>query len=118
MHRFIYYIVQPVLQWGVTEDGYGVEGWSIANWCVEPAGGQVTYSEESPVTPGTKLTARISLVGQHQNLFNYECTFDEYPQTKLAVTNSPELKLCVVALEAYHLTNRDQYPASDKVALT
>jgi hypothetical protein len=111
------YILQPVLQWGVSGDGtrnYGGNYWSISNWYVPPAGSTnptfVGGTEVIRVNPGDSLQGIMSVTGQSPTGVSYTSGFAGFPAVDLNVNNIPELKEAVETLECYRITKVSDYP--------
>jgi hypothetical protein len=50
--------------------------------------------------------------------FNYNCTFQGFPNTNLVVQNIQELTWCAETLEAYNITRCSDYPSIYKTAMS
>ena len=107
------WILQPVLQWGVTPDGGGAY-WAIANWYV-PAPSLGLPSMKSSliqVNPGDVLQGVMTCTSQTGSEFSYVSSFVGYPSIDLTVTDVDELQWAFETLECYGLTQCSDYPAS------
>ncbi len=56
-----YWILQPVLSWGLTPDGGG-SGWSVASWYAAGPGGGAYYTPLVPVKSGQTITGVMEYV--------------------------------------------------------
>ena len=106
------YIVQPVLQWGLSPAGGG-KYWSISNWCVS---NELEFFHDSliVVNTGTLLEGVLKLTSTFNNRFNYNSSFSGYP-TGLQVDDLPQLQLAYIALESYGAETSDEYPTNQKI---
>ncbi|KAJ6478893.1 hypothetical protein C8R45DRAFT_933670 [Mycena sanguinolenta] len=105
-------ILQPVLQYGVSEAGGG-EYWSVATWYLfqQPFEPTVTfYTPLVKVDVGQPLTGLISLEGTTGGTYNYTAQFSNIPGTALTVDNIEELTGATETLEAYGITAASDYP--------
>src|SRR5665213_289042 len=109
-------IVQPVLQWGVSDIGGG-PFWTIANWHVTPTG-DVLHSDPVPVRPHDTLIGSISLVGSNGNGNIYLSEFAGEPSTRMTFDGLEELTKCTETLETRNITACSDYPASASTAFT
>ncbi len=101
------WILQPVLQWGVSDIGGG-DFWGIGSWFVE-RGGHACSSQLIPVNPGDVLYGIISVGYQSEDLIQYKCEFRGFAQTCLWTTFN-ELTSCCQALEVYSPGKRCRSP--------
>lgn len=112
------FILQPVLQWGVSGDDASVEGegavggpyWSVACWYSGPAGQASIHGSWAKVRAGETLTGVMTLLGKTPNGFSYSCGFEEYPETRLIITDKPELVWCHLSLEVYAVDDCTHLP--------
>ena len=107
------WILQPVLQWGVTPDGGGPY-WAIANWYV-PApslGLQSLKTSLIQVNPGDVLQGVMTCTSQTGSEFSYVSSFAGHSSIDLTVTDVDELQWAFETLECYGLTQCSDYPAS------
>ena len=109
-------LLQPVLQWGVSQTGGG-PFWSISNWYIDSSG-HVCHSGSLPVLPGQGLTGIISLGQETSGLFSYVVSFDGYPNLDLSVTGIEELTYAVETLETYQIGTCIEYPAAPFTAMS
>jgi hypothetical protein len=110
-------IYQPVLQWGPSADGGG-NFWSVASWYADGQGGQAFKTPLVRVNTGDVLVGVMTLTGQSNNLFSYNCQFQGIANTSLPIQNVQELTWSVQTLEAYGLTQCSDYPETCKTAMT
>jgi hypothetical protein len=104
------YILQPVLQWGVSNAGGG-SYWAIANWYVgAPSTGVALYGTLIQVNPGDVLEGIMTLTGQSGSNFDYLSSFSGHPTADLTVTNIAELTWANETLECYNFTAFSDYP--------
>ena len=108
-------IVQPVLQWGVSEVGGG-NFWAIANWYVASSG-HASFTALEQVSPGEVLTGLITLVSQEADGFNYVSSFVNRPDLDLAVGPISELVWATETLEAYQIGQCSDYPNVPQTAM-
>jgi hypothetical protein len=118
------YILQPVLQWGVSNNGvtnWGGNYWAICNWYVPyPGSGNPTFvgNDLVPVNAGDTLQGIMTLTGQSGGTFNYESVFVGYPTTTLNVTDVEEQTIAYETLECYGITEGSDYPDTLMTAMT
>ncbi len=105
------YIIQPVLQWGISPAGGG-NYWSICNWFV--INNEFFHDSLLLVQPGTSLNGIIRLTSFSDSSFSYNSSFGGYP-TSLQVDNIPELINLYIAFEAYSVQECIEYPVDEKV---
>jgi hypothetical protein len=103
------FILQPVLQWGLSAAGGG-NYWSIASWYVGGQDGPAFHTELIRVNPGTRLTGIMALTESTNSSFSYDCYFKGIPNTNLPIRNVDELVWCNETLEAYGVTRCTDYP--------
>jgi hypothetical protein len=104
------YILQPVLQWGVSAAGGG-NYWSVTNWYVNGQGGSAVFGALAKVNPGDKLLGIMTLMSQSGNLFSYGSSFIGFPAASdLVVQDIDELAWACETLECYGLTKCSDYP--------
>lgn len=111
------FILQPVLQWGVSAAGGGPY-WAVSNWYVDGQGGQAKYSPLVRVNPGDALVGVMRLTGQNGDLFSYSSSFDNIPNNTLDVADIEELTWANETLEAYSITSCADYPNTQMTAMT
>jgi hypothetical protein len=112
------FILQPVLQWGVaggdpnggSDDAIGGPYWSAACWYAGPPGQASVHGPSVKVQPDETLTGVMTLMGQTPNGCSYSCVFEEYPETRLIITDKPELLWCNLCLEAYAIDSCANFP--------
>jgi hypothetical protein len=109
------YILQPVLQWGLSPDGGG-SVWAVANWYVNGPNGAALQSTLVPVNPGDVLQGVMALTGQSESGFSYTSEFAGLPAANLAVTDVAELTWACETLECYGLTQCSDYPNTPMTA--
>jgi hypothetical protein len=102
------FILLPGLQWGLV-GAY----WTLACWYAGPPGHASVHGPLVLVQPGETLTGVVTLMGQTPNGCSYSCHFEEYLQTKLIVTDRPELTRCTLCLEAYGVDNCNDFPGGE-----
>lgn len=103
-----FYIIQPVLQWGVSAAGGG-KYWAISNWFV--SGGQAYYSALQTVSSGTVLQGVLQQTSHNGTRYNYNSSFAGYSVAEsLQITNVPQAWWCAETLETYSVTSSNQYP--------
>jgi hypothetical protein len=107
-------ILQPVLQWRSPQLG-AEAGWSIASWYVEPTG-VALHTASIAVQPGEPLTALITVQGPGRRTFS--CEFDGKSGTRLVVPDLPDLTWFAMALEAYGVSRRTDYPDTRQTRFT
>jgi hypothetical protein len=115
------YILQPVLQWGLSYAGGGAY-WSITNWYVGPPGSTALYKPLINVNPGDVLQGVMTLTGQSGTEFSYQSSFIGYPAADLTVTDIDELTWACETLECYGpnqtgLTQCSDYPDTALTAM-
>jgi len=108
-------IYQPVLQWGPSAAGGGPY-WAVASWYVDGQQGPAFHTNLVQVEPGTVLTGVMTLSGQNNNLFSYDCVFKGIADTSLPVSNIQQLTWNIETLEAYGLQQCSDYPDISSVA--
>ncbi|WP_160714911.1 hypothetical protein [Chitinophaga solisilvae] len=111
------YILQPVLQWGVSAAGGG-NYWAIANWYVDGANGTALYSNLIRVNPGTSLQGIMTLTGSSGTKYSYTSAFAGYPSITLTVNNVAKLYWAAESMEAYSVATCNNYPATAKTRLS
>lgn len=104
-------IYQPVLQWGSSAAGGG-QKWSVACWYVDSPAGQSFCSLLVDVSPGRQLVGVMSLVAQNGALCSYTSKFEGLPDASLPIHNVDELTWACETLEAYAVSERNDFPAS------
>jgi hypothetical protein len=113
------YILQPVLQWGISPAGGG-NYWSITNWYVWGSSStQYFHGSLIKVSPGTSLQGVIKLTSDSSNTFSYNSSFTGYSSgSELQVNNGPQLNWAYEALEAYGIKKATDYSSDEKVKMT
>ena len=100
-------ILQPVLQYGLSEAGGG-EWWGIASWFV--VGDQAYYTGLYYVPSGTFLAGEIRLTRRQKRRFSYSADFYGYSGTTLKVTRIPQLVWATETLEVYGVNDCGDFP--------
>lgn len=111
------YIVQPVLQWGVSPAGGG-KYWAITNWYVQ-SNNFAIHGKLVKVTSGTSLTGVITFLKDSGTNVIYKSTFTGYGDSTSATT-PPVLKANELdeTLEAFGITKpATQYPPDSLVRM-
>lgn len=67
------------------------------------------------MNPGRSLQAEMQLDGTGPGTFNYSCSFTNVEGTTLQVNGAKELRWATLTLEAYNITESDDYPAGSTV---
>lgn len=109
------FILQPVLQWGVSSAGGGAY-WSITNWYVGTS--TVLSMPLVEVSPGQVLDGIMTLTGDTGSNRNYQSAFTGYPSQTLTVNNVGTLKVADVTLECYGVQAFTDYPATSHTDFT
>ncbi len=102
------HILQPVLQYGASEDGGGAF-WSVASWYVADDGAAY-FTGAIPVGVGAGLQGEISWLARNGDSFNYLCQFSNVGGTGLQVDGIGELRTAYETLEAYGMVRATDYP--------
>lgn len=102
------HILQPVLQFGASEDGGGAY-YSVASWYVAD-NGNAYFTRAVPVAPGTQLSGGISFLSRSGSSFSYLCQFAGIGGTGLQVNGVGELTTCYETLEVYNMVQWGDYP--------
>ena len=111
------HILQPVLQWGVSPAGGG-EYWSICNWYVT-SDNLFFHDSLVRVNPGDTIEGSISLIANYNNSYSYRSSFKLHSlETNFVVENLPELLKPHIVLEAYNVTDCNEYPLDEKLRFT
>lgn len=108
------WILQPVLQFA-SVDGQP-PAWWIASWFVGGGGRPAFRSARVQVPSGTNLTGVMKLVGRDASKFDFDCSFAEFPETRLSVLGIDDIPTCAIALESYGVANCNNYPAQNGLA--
>jgi hypothetical protein len=111
------YIVQPVLQWGVSPAGGGAY-WAITNWFVT-SGGSALHGSLVRVNAGTRLTGIISFLSAAGGNYIYRSIFSGYPDSTSILT-PPVIQATELdeALESTGITTPNtQYPPDSLVRM-
>jgi len=103
------FILQPVLQWGVSAAGGG-DFWSICNWYTDGTVASTVHTDLVPVKPGQVLNANIALLNQQDRSFTYAASFENGPGLTLEKEDVIELLYANVVLESYGVADPDEYP--------
>lgn len=112
------YILQPVLQWGVSAAGGG-NYWSITNWYADGTGGTALYGTLVQVNPGDTLQGIMTLTGANPDgTYNYSSVFSGQSAADLSVTDIDELTWACETLECYGITQASDYPDTIMTAMT
>lgn len=109
-------LVQPALQWGAAAPGTA-GAWSIGSWYVEPTG-RAIQTPPIAVSPGERLTALITVQSAGPGRSTYTCEFLGKDGTRLTVPQLPELTWYSLALEAYGVRHRTDYPDTRQTRFT
>jgi hypothetical protein len=109
-------ILQPVLQWGPSSAGSG-NFWQVACWFIDTSG-NAFYHDPVPVNPGDTLIGVMTLTGQSNNLFSYDCVFQGMPATNLTIENISQLVVASETLECYAIQQCSDYPDAVFTAMT
>jgi len=110
-------ILQPVLQWGNSGAGGG-PFWGVASWHVDSKN-HAFCTPLVPVNPGDSLTGVMTLTGSFDDgTHNYRCEFLGIDGTALLALGTPELTDAEQTLEAYGMTDANQYPAAASTRMT
>jgi hypothetical protein len=110
------YILQPVLQWGVSAAGGG-NYWSVTNWYVDGQSGQAIWGALAKVKPGHVLEGIMTLMSQTGSLFSYGSSFIGFPATSdLVVQDIDELGWACETLECYGLKRCSDYPKTRRTS--
>ncbi|MFD0794653.1 hypothetical protein ACFQZX_13585 [Mucilaginibacter litoreus] len=110
------HILQPVLQYGQSPAGGG-NYWAITSWYVGCATCPVFHGSLTAVSSGTTLHGIMQQTGQTGSNYNYTSSFTGYPSSVLPVSNIPQLYWAAESFEQYNVTNANQYPTNDFVAM-
>ena len=104
------FILQPVLQWGISEAG-GDASWSIANWFVgSPGDGIAVHGTLLPVKAGDMITGIITLEGRDEDGLIYRSSFEEFPEADLIIRGAKPLTWANETLECYRMQGFSEYP--------
>lgn len=110
-------IYQPVLQWGSSAAGGG-KRWSIASWYADGQTGLSFHTDLIDVAVGQSLTGIMTLTGQANGKFNYDCVFQGIAGTSLPIMQVEELTWANETLEAYGVTDCGDYPDTSRTRMT
>ncbi len=108
-------ILQPVLQWGNNGDSGG-NYWQVASWYAGMSSDDSSHSDYVRVNPGDLLTGVMTLIGNTNGGFDYDCRFVGIPGTEMTVRSQPEMFVSVATLEAYNISAPAEYPGADFTA--
>ena len=109
-------LLQPVLQWGVSQAGGG-GFWSISNWYIDDSG-QVCHSDCLQVPPGQVLTGIVALGQESGGLCSYTVGFNGYSFLDLNVGGVDPSPVAVEVLESYNLSGCTDYPATPSTSMS
>ena len=109
----IYYILQPVLQWGMSPAGGG-KYWSVCNWLVTNEG-QYFHDSLIKVNPGDSLQGVVKRIAITDSTSLYNSSFTGYGEG-LEVQNL-NFWSRYFALETYGVRNCDDNPADEKMRM-
>ena len=110
------YILQPVLQWGISGAGGGPY-WAISSWyCSKTL--PTYYSDIVQVNVGDIITGVITLNSQTGGKFSYTAEFAGQAATSRSAQSASELKWCVQTLEAYGITQCSDYPDTSMTSMS
>jgi hypothetical protein len=101
-------LLQPVLQWGVSQAGGG-HYWAIANWYVDQ-NGEAWFTELRPVEPGAILTGIMKMSAFNGTTYGYTSYFEGHDDIRLTVNNIRPMTWASQALEAYQIDGVQDYP--------
>jgi hypothetical protein len=101
-------ILQPVLQWGVSDAGGG-KSWAVASWYVDN-NGQTYHSPLVAVQSGQELSGVMTLTETSGAKSSYVSEFEGVPATSLVIQNIETLQQASETLEAYDVQDCGQYP--------
>jgi len=111
-------IIQPVLQWGCSNfDGdpnWGGNYWTIASWYVT-GDTEVYHTVPVVVYPGQVLTG-LMLQSKAGNSYDCICAFNGFTPTLIEVSNPTPFAEPVITLEAYNLSQPNDYPQTELTA--
>jgi hypothetical protein len=110
-------IYQPVLQWGPSAAGGG-KRWSVASWYADGETGASFHTDLVDVNVGDVLVGVMTLTGEADGKFNYNCEFAGVPNTSLPIADVEELTWANETLEAYAVTECGDYPAVSKTRMS
>lgn len=106
-------IYQPVLQWGPSAAGGGPR-WSVASWYADGQTGVSFFSNVVDVQVGQLLTGVMTLTGQSNGKFDYNCEFSGIANTSLPISQVEELTWANETLEVYGVSACEDYPNTSK----
>jgi hypothetical protein len=111
------YIIQPVLQWGVSAAGGG-DFWAETNWFV--SGNQAFFGTLVEKGPTTTLQGVIQETATAGGNYTYTSSFVGFPTSNsITATNVPQATWAAETLEAYNVSNSNQqYPNSIDVPMS
>jgi len=108
-----YAILQPVLQYGVSEAGGGAY-WTVASWFVDDATDNVYYTPLFKVSAGQDLTGVMKLVettgSGSSTTYHWNCAFTGISSTSLTISTTYLLDWAYEALEIYYVTEASDLP--------
>jgi hypothetical protein len=76
------------------------------------------YHDPVAVNVGDTLVGVMTLTGQSDGLFSYDCVFQQIGGTRLIVNNIPELTVATETLECYVISECKNYPNARLTAMT
>ena len=111
------WILQPVLQWGISGAGGG-NFWGVASWFATQSPGHSFNSPLTAVNPGDALLGIMELFSfdggaNYQYMSSFQINGNPVPDSVLTANPSFELTDSFQTLEAYNLTACTDYPNSD-----
>ena len=107
-------IIQPVLQYG-TNNAFGGNYWTISSWYIY--GLTVLHSPPTTVVPGTYIYGFIYLTAINGSNYNYQISFENYPNSVLNISNVPIQPEAVLTLEGYNIHAANDFPVTPNVRL-
>ena len=102
-------IIQPVLQWGISNAG-GDSSWFVTNWYIDKEARKAYYKTAVPVRTGEVIEGIIKVLNISRNGFDYLSCFRDIPECDLRVERVEELSWAVQTLECRRLTSFSDYP--------
>lgn len=96
------WILQPVLQWGPSNEGGGAY-WAIGNWYVPPPNLGLNPQKTALITvnPGDVIQGVMTLTSVSGDEYSYVSSFVGHPSIDLTVTDIPQLTVAYETLECY-----------------
>jgi len=115
------WILQPVLQWGVSAAGGG-SYWAISNWYVDDS---LFFCDTLlKVSPGTNLQGVMKLTSDSASNYSYNSYFvvdssgTSLPGCNLQINSIPILTWAFQTMEVYNVAQCTDYPADTIIRLT